>query len=124
MSEPMNLPAEIDLTKQQLDLARDIEEVREIRARAKVLMVYLEKHGRLLETHNRLAGIIALAERRIGQELRRAEREGSRQRRGGDRRSKTKIGNGDRSYRVSGWSGGENPAASTSAATFSLRRTR
>jgi hypothetical protein len=37
-----------------------------LRARARSL----EKHGKLMEAHNRLAGVIARCERKIGQELR------------------------------------------------------
>ena len=44
--------------------------MREIRDRAEALRVYCHKHDGLLEAHNRLAGIIARCERRIGQELR------------------------------------------------------
>jgi hypothetical protein len=36
------------------------------------LKAYYRKHGGLMEAHNRLAGIIALCEQRIGQELRTA----------------------------------------------------
>jgi hypothetical protein len=52
--------------------ARDLETVREIRDRAEALRVYCHKHDGLLEAGNRLAGITALCERRIGQELRAA----------------------------------------------------
>jgi hypothetical protein len=70
MSEPLNLPAEIDLIQQQIEEARDLETVREIHDRAEALRVYCSKHDGLLEAHNRLAGVIARCERRIGQELR------------------------------------------------------
>jgi hypothetical protein len=49
MSEPLNLPAEIDLIHRQLDLARDIETVREIHDRAEALRVYCKKHDGLME---------------------------------------------------------------------------
>jgi len=70
MSETLNLPAEIDRIHGQLNAARDLETVREIHDRAEALRVYCQKHDGLLEAHNRLAGVIALCERRIGQELR------------------------------------------------------
>jgi hypothetical protein len=70
MSEPLNLPAEIDLIQRQVGEARDLETVREIKDRAEALRVYCHKHDGLLEAHNRLAGVIARCERRIGQELR------------------------------------------------------
>jgi hypothetical protein len=74
MSEPMNLPAEIDLIQRQVGEARDLEAVREIKDRAEALRVYCHKHGGLMEAHNRIAGIIARCERRIGQELRETPR--------------------------------------------------
>jgi hypothetical protein len=46
--------------------------VREIHDRAEALRVYCRKHDGLMEAGNRLAGITALCERRIGQELRAA----------------------------------------------------
>jgi hypothetical protein len=75
MSEPLNLPAEIDLIQQQIEEARDLETVREIHDRAEALRVYCSKHDGLLEAHNRLAGVIARCERRIGQELRTTPRQ-------------------------------------------------
>jgi hypothetical protein len=80
MTENLNLPAEIDTIHRQLDEARDLETVREIKDRAEALRVYCQKHEGLLEAHNRLAGVIARCERRIGQELRQAEQTGQRQR--------------------------------------------
>ena len=74
MSEPLNLPAEIDLIQRQVGEARDLEAVREIKDRAEALRVYCHKHGGLMEAHNRIAGIIARCERRIGQELRETPR--------------------------------------------------
>jgi hypothetical protein len=74
MSEPLNLPAEIDLIHRQLDQARDIETVLEIHDRAEALREYCKRRDDLLEAGNRLAGITALCERRIGQELRRMPR--------------------------------------------------
>jgi hypothetical protein len=50
--------------------------VREIKDRAEALRVYCHKHDGLLEAHNRLAGVIARCERRIGQELRQAKEAG------------------------------------------------
>jgi len=73
LSEPLNLPAEIDVIHRQLDAARDIETAREIHDRAEALCVYCKKHDGLIEAGNRLAGITALGERRIGQELRHAQ---------------------------------------------------
>jgi len=70
VGESLNLPAEIDRITFQLAEARDIETVREIHDRAEALRVYCRKHDGLMEAGNRLAGITALCERRIGQELR------------------------------------------------------
>jgi hypothetical protein len=44
--------------------------VKEIHDRAEALRVYCRKHDGLMEAGNRLAGITAVCERRIGQELR------------------------------------------------------
>jgi hypothetical protein len=65
-------PATVAARVVQAEAARDLETVREIKDRAEALRVYCRKHDGLLEAHNRLAGIIALCERRIGQELRAA----------------------------------------------------
>jgi hypothetical protein len=50
--------------------------VREIHDRAEALRVYCKKHDGLMEAGNRLAGITALCEGRIGQELVRAQEAG------------------------------------------------
>jgi hypothetical protein len=68
----VEIPAEIDLIQRQVGEARDIETVKEIHDRAEALRVYCRKHDGLMEAGNRLAGITALCERRIGQELRAA----------------------------------------------------
>jgi hypothetical protein len=70
ISEPLNVPATIDVIHRQLDEARDIETVLEIHDRAEALHEYCRRHDGLMEAGNRLAGITALCERRIGQELR------------------------------------------------------
>jgi hypothetical protein len=49
--------------------------VREIKDRAEALRVYCHKHDGLLEASNRLAGVIARCERKIGQELRATPRQ-------------------------------------------------
>ena len=67
----VEVPAEIDLIQRQVGEARDIETVKEIHDRAEALRVYCRKHDGLMEAGNRLAGITAVCERRIGQELRR-----------------------------------------------------
>jgi hypothetical protein len=48
--------------------------VKEIHDRAEALRVYCRKHDGLMEAGNRLAGITAVCERRIGQELRATQR--------------------------------------------------
>ena len=50
--------------------------MREIHDRAEALRVYCKKHDGLMEAGNRLAGITALCEGRIGQELVRAQEAG------------------------------------------------
>ena len=63
MSEPLNVPATIDVIHRQLDQARDIESVLEIHDRAEALREYCRRHDGLMEAGNRLAGITALCER-------------------------------------------------------------
>ena len=64
-----NIPALIDRAKRELDEARDIGAVLRVRDAAEALAGYTKRRKRLLAAHNRLMGILALCERKIGTEL-------------------------------------------------------
>ncbi len=72
MSAPVtveSIPALIDRARRDLDKARDIGEVLLIRDAAAALAAFTKKRKGLLGAHNRVIGILALCERRIGTEL-------------------------------------------------------